>query len=374
MTDNEPLGLGLIGCGAFGRFCLDAFSRMDCVKAAAVADVRSQAAESFGKDFRVPAYAEADDLIADENVQIVHVATPPSSHHKIVLAAARGGKHVLCEKPLAIDTAQADEMLAAVAAGGTIAPVNFVLRYNAVTRAAKQIVDSGVMGLVLSARLTNCASDSMLDSDHWFWDKPVSGGIFVEHGVHFFDLYGCLLGTGHVIDAHTEVRPGTTQEDRVTCTVRHDCGTVVNHYHGFDQAVMMDRTTHHLVCELGDIWINGWIPLELTVEAVVDDDGAAQLADICPGAHTETIETFGPDHGRLPSRGVARNVTQRIGVRYVPQTDKQTAYADSVRDLLADQIAYIRDNTHQREIGESNGRDALALAQQACELAAETAR
>ena len=369
MTDAEPLGLGLIGCGAFGRFCLDAYSKMDCVKAAAVADVRPEVAESFGQDFSVPAYADPRELIADDSVQIVHIATPPSSHRELLLAAAGGGKHVLCEKPLALNLAEADEMLAAAADSGTIAPVNFVLRYNMVTRAVKRIIDSGLMGSVLAGRLTNSASDSMLAPEHWFWDREISGGIFVEHGVHFFDFYNCLLGAGNVIDAHSEVRPGTTQEDRVMCTVRHDCGAVVSHYHGFDQPAMMDRTTHHMVCELGDIRINGWIPLELTVDAVVDDSGREQLLDICPGAQVDVIETFAPEKGTLPSRGVRRKVTQRIGLHYVPQADKQSVYADSAADLLADQVAYIRDNTHRREIDESNGRDALAQAEQACGLA-----
>jgi len=369
MTDTEPLGLGLIGCGAFGRFCLDAYSKIECVKPAAVADVRTEAAESFGQDFSVPAYGDPRELIADDSVQIVHIATPPSSHHQLVLSAARGGKHVLCEKPLAMNLAEADEMLTAVTEAGTIAPVNFVLRYNMVTRTLKRIIDSGVMGLVLTARLTNNASDSMLAAEHWFWDKKVSGGIFVEHGVHFFDFYNCLLGAGNVIDAHTEIRGGTTQEDRVMCTVRHDCGAIVNHYHGFDQPAMMDRTIHHMACELGDIRINGWIPLELTVDAAVDDPGREQLLDICPGAQIDVIETFAPDMGTLPSRGVKRNVNQRIRLHYIPKPDKQSVYADSVRDLLSDQVAYIRDNTHHREIDESNGRRALALAERACNLA-----
>ena len=369
MTATEPLGLGLIGCGAFGLFCLDAYSKIDCVKAVAVADVRTEVAESFGRDFSVPAYGDPRELIADDSVQIVHIATPPSSHRELVLAAARGGKHVLCEKPLALNLDQASEMLAAVAGSGTIAPVNFVLRYNMVTRGVKQIIDSGLMGQALSGRLTNNAADSTLIPEHWFWDREISGGIFVEHGVHFFDFYNCLLGAGNVIDAHTEIRPHTTQEDRVMCTVRHDCGAVVNHYHGFDQPAMMDRTTHHMVCELGDIRIDGWIPLDVTVDAVVDDSGRQQLLDICPGAQLDVIETFGADIGTLPSRGVRRDVNQRIRLHYVPQADKQTAYADSVRDLLVDQVAYIRDNTHRREIDESNGRDALALAEQACGLA-----
>ena len=368
MSNTEPLGLGLIGCGAFGEFCLEAYSTLDCVKIAAVADVRTEAAEAFGQKFSVPAYASPAELIADESVQIVHIATPPSSHHELVLAAARAGKHILCEKPLAMNLAEADEMLAAVSDSGTISPVNFVLRYNQVTRTVKQIIDSGVLGSVLSGRLTNGASDSKLDQDHWFWDKKISGGIFVEHGVHFFDFYNSLLGDGVVIDAHTDVRAGTTQEDRVMCTVKHDSGAIVNHYHGFDQPAVMDRTTHHMHCELGDIRINGWIPLEIDLDAAVNDAGAEKLAEICPGADINVVETFPPDRGSLPSRGAQRNLTKRITLHYVPQSDKQTVYADSVKDLLVDQVAYITDNSHKREIDESNGRRALAQAEQACRL------
>ncbi|MDP7289945.1 MAG: Gfo/Idh/MocA family oxidoreductase, partial [Phycisphaerae bacterium] len=122
MSNTEPLGLGLIGCGAFGQFCLEAYSSIDCVRTVAVADVRTEAAESFGQMFSVPSYGDPADLIANEAVQIVHIATPPSSHHELVLAAARAGKHVLCEKPLAMNLDQADEMLDAVSAGGVIAP------------------------------------------------------------------------------------------------------------------------------------------------------------------------------------------------------------------------------------------------------------
>ena len=369
MTGNEPLGLGLIGCGAFGLFCLDVYSKMDDIHVAAVADVRKEVAESFGRDFSVPAYGDPNRLIADSNVEIVHIATPPLSHYELVLAAAKAGKNVLCEKPLAMNIAQADEMLSAADDAGTIVPVNFVLRHNAVTEMVKEVIDSGLLGDVLSARLTNCAADSNLGPEHWFWDLSVSGGIFIEHGVHFFDLYRYWLGEGRVIDAHTETRAGTTQQDRVMCTVRHDSGAVVSHYHGFDQFGPMDRTTHHLVCELGDIRISGWIPLEVTIDAAVDEAGARRLAKLCPGGTMQVAGTFEPSQRDLPSRGAARSVTQRVALQCVPNDDKQAVYTAGARELLADQIAYIRDRTHARRIVESNGKEALALAESAVKLA-----
>ena len=368
MDANTPLGLGLIGCGAFGRFCLEAFAELDSVRLAAVADVRPEAAEQFARDFNVPAHADPAELIARDDVQLVHVATPPSTHYELVTAAVGAGKHVLCEKPLAVTVKQADEMLAGARRAGVIAPVNFVLRYNPTTDAVKAVIDSGVLGQVLGAQLTNCASDSNLGPDHWFWNRDVSGGLFIEHGVHFFDLYSHWLGEGRVISAHTETRGGR-QQDRVMCTVRHAGGAVARHYHGFDQVGPMDRTDHRLVCELGDIRVEGWIPLSLSIDAAVDDKAESALRDICPGADVETIDSYDARRGRTSGRGRSRTVSKRIRLRHCPHPDKQSLYARSVRDLLADQVAAVRDANHPRRVTEQNGRDALALAEQAVLLA-----
>ncbi len=370
MDDHRPLGLGLVGCGAFGVFCIDAFSRLDGVELVAVADVHEAVAKSFGREFGVPAYADPSELMALDEVDIVHVATPPASHGQLVLAAIAAGKHVLCEKPLAIGCREGKKMLTAAERAHTIVPVDFVLRYNLVVDAVKAVIDSGVLGKVLSGRLTNCASDTPLEASHWFWDRAVSGGIFIEHGTHFFDLYRHWLGEGKVIDAHAEMREHTDQQDRVMCTVRHDSGAVVSHYHGFDQVLMMDRTDHRLVCELGDIRVEGWIPLSLRIDAVVDEQGASRLSgELCPGCDMQTVETFYDLRREVTGRGVERTLTRRIQLTFEPNPDKQAIYADSIRELLADQMAFIHDPSHARRVVEQDGLTSLAMAARAVELA-----
>ncbi len=370
MNRDESIGLGLIGCGEFGRFCLAAFSQMPDVRIVATTDVIRDAAAAAADPYDAHIYDDPAELAASDEVDIVHIASPPSTHHPLALLALRAGKHVLCEKPLAMNTSQADEILTAARDADAICPVNFVLRYNQVTDATKRIIDSGVLGKVLSARLTNCAFDSFMPPTHWFWDKSVSGGIFIEHGVHFFDLYSHWLGAGKVIWSHTERREGTDLVDRATCTVRHESGAIASHYHGFDQVQPMDRTDHRIVCELGDIRVDGWIPLSLSVDAVVDDAGAEKLAACCDGCDIEVLETYTPaDAVRLVGRGRQRQPTKRIHLTYFPCPDKQAVYGASARALLDDQIAYIRDRAHPRRITETNGRDSLALAQEAVTLA-----
>ena len=369
MTTRNSLGLGLVGCGGFGAFCLDAYAGVNGVHLAAVADVQGDVADAFGKDFGVTAYRDPAALIADPNVDLVHVATPPSSHHELSLAALRAGKNVLCEKPLAMTVAQGDELLAAAEAAAAVCPVNFILRYNTVSEAVRRVIDTGVLGKVLGAGLTNCARDTPLPPDHWFWDKSVSGGIFIEHGVHFFDLYSSWFGPGRVIAAHAETREGTRQEDRVQCTMRYDSGTLATHYHGFDQIEPMDRAVHRLICEMGDIHVEGWIPLTITLDAAVDDEGAAALAEAVGPCSVDVIDEYGTGRRHLMGRGIRRYTTKRLRIHACPQPNKLNAYAQSLRDLLADQIAAIRDPSHARRITEANGRDALVFAEQATALA-----
>ena len=108
MSKLQPVGLGLIGCGAFGIFCLDAYSKLPGVRIAAVADVRPEAADAFAKRFGVPAHYDPAELIARDDVKLVHIATPPSTHYELVMKAVGAGRNVLCEKPLAMTVAEAD--------------------------------------------------------------------------------------------------------------------------------------------------------------------------------------------------------------------------------------------------------------------------
>ena len=318
MPSSKSIGLGLIGCGSFGAFCLRSARDLPLARPVAVADARPDAAKALGAEFDVPAVSPKE-LIERDDVHLVHLATPPSSHHELTTAAIRAGKHVLCEKPLAVSTEEADAILEAAEAANAICPVNFVLRHNAVTDAAKAVLDSGALGKPLSARLTNCATDSFLPPEHWFWDKSLSGGIFIEHGVHFFDLYRYWLGEGRVVSARAETRPGTNQEDRVTCVVRHERGALVSHYHGFDQIAPMDRAEHRIVCEMGDVRVFGWIPLTLVVDAAVDEEGLQRLESLLDGSEIETIEPYATPVREILGRGQVRRPSQRVRLTFRPE-------------------------------------------------------
>ncbi len=150
------------------------------------------------------------------------------------------------------------------------------------------------------------------------------------------------------------------------CTIRHDSGTVASHYHAFDQVGPMDRTDHRLVCELGDIRVDGWIPLTLGIDAAVTDDGAEKLKSLLPGCEVISDEPI-PAAG-MSSRGQARDATRRLKLFCEPDADKQRVYANSVVGLFVDQLAFIANPDHPRRITEHNGLAAVVQACRAVEL------
>jgi len=370
MKNNiSPLGLGLVGCGETGRLCLQAYSQIENIRPVAVADTIHKDAGIAAQEFGLQSHNfDLEELICRDDIQMVHFATPPFSHYGLGLMGANEGKHVLCEAPLAVSIEEADALLDAAKENSIIMPVNFVLRYSPISNAVKAIIDSHILGDVLHATLENYVSDERLGPDHWFWNRSMSGGIFIAHGVHFFDLYEWWLGSGKTISAHAGVRPETNLEDRVMCTVRHDNGVLVSHYHSFDQPKQLENTFHRIIFETGVITIEGWLPQTLTINAIGDEKNIKSLAEICAGCDIEILDSYENPQQSCHVRGKLLPVTESIKLRYTADPiEKQTQYLWAATDLMTDQLQYIADRSHQRRVVEENGRTSLVLAVEAAE-------
>lgn len=369
MKNISPLGLGLVGCGETGRLCLQAYSQIENIRPIAVADTIHKDSDKAAQEFGLQSHDfDLEELILRDDIQMVHFATPPFSHYGLGLMGANEGKHVLCEAPLAVSVEEAEAMLDAARINKVIMPVNFVLRYSPISETVKKIIDSRLLGEVLHATLENYATDEWLGPDHWFWKKSMSGGIFIAHGVHFFDLYEWWLGSGKTILAHAEVRPSTKQEDRVMCTVLHDNGALVSHYHGFDQPEQLENTFHRIAFEKGVITIEGWIPQSLIINAIGDEKNIESLTEICIGCDIDTLVSYESPRQSCRARGKSLTVSRAIKLRYIAEpVEKQTQYLRATTDLMTDQLQYIADRSHQRRVKEENGRASLTLAVEAAE-------
>src|SRR5580698_5736082 len=110
--DRDEIRLGVIGCGGFGLYALQQFAQVPGVKLTGMAGTHREAAYAAARRFGIPDIEDVDKLLARADIDLVYIATPPFLHYPQTLAALEAGKHVICEKPLAMTVEQADVMIA----------------------------------------------------------------------------------------------------------------------------------------------------------------------------------------------------------------------------------------------------------------------
>ena len=370
-SKNEPtLGIGLIGCGGFGRFCLREFGSMHGVRLAAVTDADAAAAARMGKEFGHPVCGDAKEMVARPDVDIVHIATPPFTHPQLSIQCLRAGKHVLCEKPLAIHVQDAEKMIDTARETGRFLAVNLVMRYSPMNQAVARIIASGLLGEPLHAFFENNASDSHLPHGHWFWQPKLSGGIFIEHGVHFFDLFEMWFGGGTVLSAQQSERPESGGlVDQVSCTVCYGETVLAHFYDGFHQAAELESQETRLVFERGSIRLFEWVPTRIEVDAIACEADAESLAAMVPYSTLQRQRSFEDDGRRMHGHHKTFEVDGRYRISGHAGAAKSEVYGRMVRALLADQIASIAAPEHHRLVSEENGLRSLTTAARADQLA-----
>jgi len=367
-----PLGYGLIGAGRFGRFCLDSYRGMNGVAPRAVADLEPETAQAAAEALGVEAEPDVESLLNRRDVELVHIATPPQTHHHLVTRALEADKHVLCEKPLATRLEEAEAMIGLARDRQRMLAVNLIMRYNPLCQAVRQIVDQRLLGLPLHGFFENYARDEPLPPEHWFWDPAKSGGIFIEHGVHFFDLFRWWLGPGFVRAAQQALRPRTELIERVNGTVSYNGDVLVNFYHGFTQAGRMDRQELRLHFERGTIQLYEWVPTAMEIDALADEPTRQRLEALLPRARTEVREAYRGDDRWVISRHHRCAVDGRYHITSSAGLPKDELYQHVVRALLSDQLAGTENPMHSRLITEADGYDSLVTAVEADALARES--
>jgi predicted dehydrogenase len=364
----DAVGIGILGFGGFAMFAAQQFAQVPGAVLRCIAGTHREASLACAARFGLADVQRAEVMFAMPDVQLVYIATPPFLHHAQARDALRAGKHVIVEKPLAVTMEQADELVAIARDKRLLLVTNLMQRYNPLFGQIKDVVDTKVLGDVLHGTFENYASDEGLSPDHWFWDRAKSGGIFIEHGVHFFDMFAGWLGSGIVESAGRVMRPGSAIEEQVYCTARY--GDVpVTFYHGFTQAGRMDRQELRLLFERGDVTLREWIPTQAVVRTALDEASTRALAAIFPGARIDVESLYAPSERAVRARHKTYETYQRFTLTSAP-TPKMTVYGDLLRAMLADQLAFIDEPSRLRVITEDNGRESLRMSTQASALAA----
>ncbi len=361
------MNIGVIGAGRFAQFSLQMFSQVPGVSVWGLAATYPQGVERMKKRFGDLPVMEPEELVAREEVDMVYISAPPFLHYPMALLALRAQKHVLCEKPLALTLQQADELLKEARERNLLLITNLMQRYNPLYPAIKQLLTQKPLGKLLRATFENYAADEGLPPDHWFWNPDLSGGIFVEHGVHFFDLFEGWLGPGEILCAQRLTRQGGIEE-QVHCTAQYG-NVLVDFYHGFHQASRMDRQEMTFIFECGDVRLYEWVPCRGRIYALVDEASTKTLCEIFPKHQLSVLEVYDDSQRAYTSRFQKREASQKIELRFGDDVPKMQRYGELLQNLLKDQLLYLENPNHPRRITEENGRSSLRYALQARDLA-----
>ncbi|MDR7211045.1 putative dehydrogenase [Flavobacterium piscis] len=295
-------------------------------------------------------------------------------------AAMKAGKHVLLEKPAAISEKSARQILNTQKETGMIITVDHMIRYNPIIQKFMQLGQSGALGKLRHVVVNNYAQDAALPFDHWFWKEEMSGGILVEHGVHFFDIVNALSGQKYTEVYGVSNQRNDSQRDRVSAMVLYNEGLIASYYHAFSGPGFFEQTTINLAYDLARVEIEGWMPLKGTVKALVNEAGKEQLKDI-PGwtiTRTEALdnvrdvsrpEGWGASDPSIVSPkeltycgGIAYDVDEMVlGTFELPQT-KGEVYGTCVQSILSDMIQKIENRDHKLTITIEDAFEALMIA------------
>jgi predicted dehydrogenase len=377
------LRLGLVGCGAFARFSLAQYRQLPGVIIGGVADIDAAHAARTAAEFDV-AVADIDEMLTSPEIDLVYIATPPAAHHLQARAALRAGRHVLVEKPLATTVAHARELAALAEARGLVCVANLLQRYNPLATVVGDVIREEICGRLVHGLLVNDASDTGLAPRHWFWDRATSGGIFLEHGCHFFDLVASWLGPGEVMAATHALRPppdgpstdlgngaangnggiggAAPVEEQAFCTLRYPGGQLFHFEHGFHQPAAIERMEIRLVFERGELRVFDWVPTRGVFRGLLDEPAAAALAARLPGGRLSVLRRFPAGERRMRGRFHEFEADALVEITFGLGRSKHDVYREAVRLLAADQIAFIRDPEHERRLTEADGVAAVAIA------------
>lgn len=191
----KKIRIGIVGAGSISHFHMVGYNaNRDIAEVTAVCDLNEERAKAFAEQYQIPhVYTDYKTMLQEAPVDAVSVTTWNNGHAPVSIAALNSGKHVLCEKPLALNAQQAQEMEEAAKANGKLLMVGFVRRFAQNTEALKSIIDDGELGEIYSSRVSLVRRWG--NPGGWFSDKKRSGGgALIDLGVHIIDLARFLAG------------------------------------------------------------------------------------------------------------------------------------------------------------------------------------
>lgn len=194
----RKLKAAVIGAGFMGRTHVDAIRRLGNVEVVAVAAATEEEASAFASKANIGrSTADVDSILGDREIEGVHICTPNDTHAPLSIKALQAGKHVLCEKPLALSAAEAAAMLDLAEKKGLCHATNHNLRYYPVVQQVRRMIEAGELGDLLVVQGTYSQDWLLYDTDfNWRILRSANGPLRVvgDIGSHWMDMIQHVTG------------------------------------------------------------------------------------------------------------------------------------------------------------------------------------
>jgi predicted dehydrogenase len=263
----DLLRFGILGTGNIARQFVEGMASSRRGVVAAVGSRQSAAADAFARERRLPrAHSSYEALLADPDVDVIYVSLPNSMHHEWTLRALAAGKHVLCEKPLAANARQAEEMFDAAGRAGRVLVEAFMYRSHPLTLAAHDAVRAGEIGTLKLIRTSFCYRTTRVRENIRF-DPALAGGALMDVGCYCLNFARYFAGAEPVAAHAVGHLHDTGVDDQVAGVLRFPGGVLASFTCGM--TVQADNTAYVCGSE-GYIEVPvPWKPLEKAAYSVV---------------------------------------------------------------------------------------------------------
>ena len=316
---------GLIGCGDIARKRVaPALRDSEFCELIAVARARVELAESCARELGARRwYSEWQQMLMDYEIDAIYVATPVHLHAEQVIAAAERGKHVLCEKPMALDVAQCDRMIAVCRSNDVKLGVAYYRHFYPAVRRVKELLASGELGVpvVVQMNAFEWFDPKPSDARAWLLRKELSGGgPMFDFGCHRIEVLLDVLGDVTDVKAtRSNALFDREMEDVATAVFEFDRGTcatlTVTH------AAREPQDTFDLFCSQGSIHIP--VLNEGTMRILTATGERTEPHPNSPNIHQPLIEDFAravlENRDPLVTGELARKVALLVETIYRPQ-------------------------------------------------------
>mgnify|MGYP001152443181 CR=1 FL=1 len=330
MTETK-LRWGVLSTANIGRKAVNpAIQASTNGELVAVASRDEAAARAFAEKGGIPvAYGSYEALLEDDSIQAIYNPLPNSLHLEWSIKAAEKGKHVLCEKPLALNAAQCREMEAATAANGVKLMEAFMYRFHPRTEKALEMIREGAIGALTEIRST--FTFPLDRPDDVRWDPELGGGALMDVGCYCVNVSRSAAGEEPV-----EVRAMANWTDsgvdgQLAGSLRFDSGLLAH----FDCALTMERTQiYHIHGTDGHLRVQ---------EAFVPDSGDTVIEQFDPENNLTKLEVPGDDQYRLMVEHFADCVLNDTPLRYPPE--------EAARNMAVIEALYASARRNGAEVG-----------------------